>query len=130
MVYANLFFVKILIAAAVIFAIGCFIAYKYRNQPNEDGGGSLFITFGIVIAVIACVFMVCGARLLLQADYYNGLALQKEAMIECFKNAENEAEKNAYANELERIDKKMKHEEKYMTYKYWIAIDADKKGGK
>ena len=128
MIYANLFFVRLFIASVILIIIGCIIAYKCRN--TRDGGGALlFITFGIVIAMVAGLFMAGGARLGMQADYYNSLALQKEAMIEHFKNAENEAEKNAYANELERIDKKMKHEEKYMTYEYWIAIDANK-GGK
>ena len=56
MIYANLFFVRLFIAAVILIIIGCIIAYKCRN--TRDGGGALlFITFGIVIAMIAGLFM-------------------------------------------------------------------------
>ncbi len=125
MTCTTLFFIKLFVIAAMFIAISVFIAYKYRYKRDEYASTG-FMTFGIIIALVGVVLLVSEAPSSMQAMYYNDLIAQKESLTELFKNADNEASKNAYANERERIIEKIKHEEKYMTYKDWIAVDKDK----
>ena len=125
MTCTTLFFIKLFVIAAMFIVVSIFIAYKYKYKRDENASTG-FMIFGIIIALVGVVLLISEAPTSMQAMYYNDLIAQKESLTELFKNADNEASKNAYANERERIIEKIKHEEKYMTYKDWIAVDKDK----